>query len=300
MSASISLENRDSLQINATDKFRLDPGVGGARLTLNATIDRTTMQPSDGEQNRTPADQMRLHVTASLFLSPRVPQQDRLYVTELEAAHLVTAVEKASTFQMHGFIRDDQLRTIDELRAGRDFWLTIAMRVSYVDQTPPRLLQAGADLSISVESGVWLRRLAEARRGGFFEVFVPLDGGTDYETAEQELEKAHAELLGNNIDAALLAARKALETVRKAWKTTNIVRNVKKREASDQDPRPELKRTVPERFAFITEDLFAGLSGALHKEEGTKGYEYSRGEATTLIASVCGLVAQLAEERRSL
>ncbi|GLY99860.1 hypothetical protein Acsp02_71130 [Actinoplanes sp. NBRC 103695] len=241
---------------------------------------------------------MRLRVAASLFVSVRVPQQDRLYVCELEAAHLITAVEKTYGFQMHGFVRDDQLRIIDELRAGCDFWLTVAIRVSYVDKTPSRLFQAGADLSIGVESGIWLRRLADARRGGFFEVFVPLDGGTDYANAEQELEKAKAELLGNNINAALLAARKALETVRKAWKTANIVRNVKRREAADQDPRPELKRTVPERFAFFAEDLFAGLSGALHKEEGTKGYEYSRAQAVTLIASTSGLVAQLAEERR--
>jgi hypothetical protein len=127
-----------------------------------------------------------------------------------------------------------------------------------------------------------------------------LDGGTDYANAEQELEKAKAELLGNNIDGALLAARKALETVRKAWRTASLVRNVTKRETADQDPRPELKRTVPERFAFLIEDLFAGLSGALHKEEGTKGYEYTRSQAATLIASTCGLVAQLAEERRSL
>jgi hypothetical protein len=299
MSASINLAGGDTLQVKAGETLRLPPGVGGVRLTLGMDVDRNqVVQLTNGASPPTPPAEVQLRTTGSLFVSMRVPQQDRLYVCELEAEHLITAVEKTYGFQMHGFIRDDQLRVIEELRAGGDFWLTVALRFSYIDGTPTRQYQAGSDLSIGVESGIWLRRLADVRRGAYFEVLVPLDGGTDYAAAEQELEKAKADLLADNIDSSLLAARRALETVRKAMRSAYLVRVVEKREETDPDPKRKQKRTVPERFAFIAEDLFAALSGALHRDEGARGFEYSRAQAVTLIASTAGLVAQLAETRR--
>ncbi|MBC9005076.1 hypothetical protein [Micromonospora aurantiaca (nom. illeg.)] len=55
---------------------------------------------------------------------------------------------------------------------------------------------------------------------------------------------------------------------------------------------------MAERFAFIVEALFAGGSGAAHRGELGKRFEYSRAEAMTLIAGTAGMLARLAEQRQ--
>ncbi|MFI7511580.1 hypothetical protein ACIBSS_32705 [Micromonospora aurantiaca] len=48
----------------------------------------------------------------------------------------------------------------------------------------------------------------------------------------------------------------------------------------------------------MVEDLFSTLSGALHNDEVTKGFVYSREDGATLIAATAGMLGRLAKERQ--
>ncbi|SCG45803.1 hypothetical protein GA0070619_1741 [Micromonospora zamorensis] len=122
--------------------------------------------------------------------------------------------------------------------------------------------------------------------------------GADYAQSWDDRREARALLQKNEIKPALIAARRTLELVRKSEKTLATTKAVLKREAGDPDPRVQEKRTVAERFGFILEALFAGESGAAHRGELGKRFEYSRAEAMALIAGTAGMLARLAEQRQ--
>jgi hypothetical protein len=96
------------------------------------------------------------------------------------------------------------------------------------------------------------------------------------------LREAQRQLGGNEIDAAMLQVRKALETVKNtgSW------------------PRPSGKKdkgdiTADERRALIRAAVEDQASGAMHVDPGTKDYTYSRTEVEALIAITAALLNAL-------
>lgn len=207
----------------------------------------------------------------------------------MEAEHLVTAVERSTKFRVRGFIPDQQLRVLEELRAGKGLWLILALNVSVVEGKLARLAEAGGELSFSVGAGEWSEQLDSVDAGTFVEVLVPMAGGEDYAGAVVLLREARALLRDNKVDGALLAARKALEVVRAGYGTEAVYKEAVKQRPSQRDLR--------ERWAVMVEDLFSTLSGALHNDEVTKDFVYSREDGVMLVAATAGMLGRLAKER---
>ncbi|GAA4578436.1 hypothetical protein GCM10023176_54330 [Micromonospora coerulea] len=53
------------------------------------------------------------------------------------------------------------------------------------------------------------------------------------------------------------------------------------------------QRTLDERWAFMVEDLFSTMSGAGHKDEVTKDFEYTREDGEMLIGATAGMLKRL-------
>ncbi|WP_435586218.1 hypothetical protein [Micromonospora aurantiaca (nom. illeg.)] len=292
MTASIQLSNGDRLEIDAyREALRMTPAIGGARIELGLTVARVPVQPiANPSPNVVPGAEQRHRVTAALYVSTRLPQQDRRYLCQLEAEHLVTAVERSTKFRVRGFIPDQQLRVLEELRAGKGLWLILALNVSLVEGA--RLAEADGELSFSVGAGEWSEQMENVDAGTFVEVLVPMAGGEDDAGAVVLLREARTLLRENKVDPALLAARKALEVVRASYGTEAVYKEAVKQRPAQRDLRA--------RWAVMVEDLFSTLSGALHNDEVTKDFVYSREDGATLIAATAGMLGRLAKERQLL
>ncbi|RQX13370.1 hypothetical protein DDE19_25865 [Micromonospora ureilytica] len=294
MTASIQLSDGDRLEIDAyREAVRMTPAIAGARIELGLTVARVPVPPiANPSPNVVPAAEQRHRVTAALYVSTRLPQQDRRYLCQLEAEHLVTAVERSTKFRVYGFIPEQQLRVLEELRAGKGLWLILALTVSLVEGKLARLAEADGELSFSVGAGEWSEQMEQVDAGTFVEVLVPMAGGEDYAGAVALLREARTLLRDNKVDAALLAARKALEVVRASFGTEAVYKEAVKQRPAQRDLRA--------RWAVMVEDLFSTLSGALHNDEVTKDFVYSREDGATLIAGTAGMLGRLAKERHLL
>ena len=92
------------------------------------------------------------------------------------------------------------------------------------------------------------------------------------------LREAQRLLAGNEIDAAMLQVRKALETI----KNTSGWNWLGKKDKGD--------RTVEERWALIRAAMEDQASGAMHVDPGTRDHTYIRAEVETLIAMTGALL----------
>lgn len=289
MSAAVELGDGDRLYLKPErHMLSLYPGVGGVQISLRFEVSRQVDAP----------DASPFHVSALLFVC-RTSGQDQKLVGTLEPTHAIAPQVRSCQLDLAGFISDEQLRVIEELRRGGDLCLSLRLNVTTVDGDPLKLHLRTAQGTFPVGAGEWSAQLEHAYAGTVVEVVVPMILGADYRGAWDELRQARAMLRNNDVKAALISARSTLELVRKSQRTAAVVRAVRKREAEDQDQRPEEKRSLDERFAFTCEALFATLSGAAHRPAGAaKGFEYTRQDAAMLIAAVAGMLARLAEERR--
>ncbi|MFI7430712.1 hypothetical protein ACIBPB_27330 [Micromonospora sp. NPDC049836] len=285
---SIELGNDDRLYVQAVQHMlRLYPGVGGAHISLRFEVSRQSDAPTASP----------FKVSALLYLCGTSGQDQKL-LGALEVEQPVSPQVRSSQLELVGFVSDEQLRVIEELRRGDDVHLYANVTVTSVVGDPPILHVKSGGGRFHIGVGEWLKQLEQVDAGTFIEVLVPMVGGADFAIATEELRKARTLLRQNNIEAALLGARKALEPIRKAERTAAIQRKTLERERANPERLVEEKRTLPERFAFIVEDLARALSGAMHKDPVTKTFEYTRGDAVMLVAATAGVLVRVAEQRR--
>ncbi len=90
----------------------------------------------------------------------------------------------------------------------------------------------------------------------------------------------------NDVDAAMGAARLALEPVRNHLETLRI---------AGAAPSRAKERSQTERNALLVEAAYSQLCGAMHDDEITKTFRYTRTQAATLIALVAGFVRDASE-----
>jgi hypothetical protein len=281
---SIELGDGRRLELEPSrDALRLIPAVAGAQLELQVRV-ITAGQPTAGQ----PAGSERFGLAAAVFVS-RVAHQGRRLLCRVDVGHLVTPTARGADIRLTGFISAEQLRAVEELRVGGDLWLALAFTVSTVAANPPGPAGWTGELSFSVRSAEWATQLELVDAGAFVEVLVPVPDATDLAGAVQRLREARRLLQDNEIDAALGAARKALEPVLEAVRDGGLAKG-----AQAKSPR---ERDLPERFAVLVEATFSLLSGAAHDDEVTAGFRYSRAEAVALVATTAGLVKRLANQR---
>lgn len=248
------------------------PAVAGAELQLQFKAILAT-EPS------TPAGNYR--IAANVDIS-RGMQQGRRRLCRLEDGYTVTPTMRGAEVRLVGHLGDEQLRVVDELRAGADaFWMYLNFDVSTVAGDPPMLISRRGDLSLPVRATTWGELTQRIETASFIDILVPMPRGAEMAGAVARMRDARQLLLDGKIDPALGEARKALEPVRASMRTAFTAAKAK------TDPK---QRLLDERFAMFVEETFNLLSGAAHDDSITKDFVYSREGALTLIATTAGLV----------
>jgi hypothetical protein len=132
---------------------------------------------------------------------------------------------------------------------------------------------------ISIAESRWRQQLAGLGRTLGAEMLIPFpDDDEPRRALAGYLREAQRVLGGNEIDAAMLQVRKALESIKhtSSWNWPG------KKEKGD--------RTVDERWALIRAALEDQASGAMHVDPGTRDHKYTRAEVETLIAISAALL----------
>lgn len=284
MMTSIELGNGQRLELEPSrDVLRLIPAVAGAQLELSMRVIASALPAVEQ-----PAGIERFGLAAAVFVS-RVAHQGRRLLCRVAAGHLVSPTARGAEVRVTGLVSAEQLRTVEELRAGGDLWLTLGVEVTTVTANPPGPAGWTGELSFPVRGGEWATQLELVDAGAFVEVLVPVPDTADLAAAVQRLGEARRLLQDNEIDAALGAARRALEPVLEAVRYGGLAKGAQAKSARDRD--------LPERFAVLAEATFSLLSGAAHDDEVTAGFQFSRPEAVALVATTAGLVKRLASQR---
>jgi hypothetical protein len=161
-----------------------------------------------------------------------------------------------------------------------------------VDGEPGRLIEGWGIETFSIQSGEWAEALERVDAGSFVELLVPLPTNKQLANSVRRLRKARELMRSDKVEEALGEARKAVEKVRKTYGTGKLAAAAGKKDAR--------QHTKEERWAIYVESVFSLLSGAVHDDEGTtEHFVWTRAEADTLIMSVAGMLARLAEDERN-
>ncbi|MEU8333392.1 hypothetical protein [Micromonospora sp. NPDC048839] len=320
MNAVIDLGNGDLLQLEpARRAFHLYPGAGGAQVEVTLRISKAhDLAPG-----------IAYRVSARMYVEDSTRKQRMLCA--LDATNLVTPLVRAGDVQLSGFVTDEQLRVVEQLRAGGDLWVNLRLSLDSVEwredsERPPLISeeeleqlresvargerfkpsQPGAmvvverpvrqqrtgDLRFDINAGEWAAQMAAIEAGTFVELLVPLAGGADYAGAVALLREARELLREGSVDAAIGQARKALEQVRKEYGTQKLYET-----ATKKSPRT---RPLAERWAIMVEDLYSTMSGAAHADEVTKEFTFTREDGAMLLTATAGMLKRLAADRQTL
>jgi hypothetical protein len=175
-------------------------------------------------------------------------------------------------------ITNAQLLALEQRRTG-DLRLELAVR-----GVLPRAASGfpgGSEVTeyITIAESRWRQQLAGLGRTLGAEMLIPFpDDDPPRRAVADFLREAQRLLGGNEIDAAMLQVRKALETI----KNTSGWGWGGRKDKGD--------RTVDERWALIRAAIEDQASGAMHVDPGTRDHAYTRAEAETLIAMTAALL----------
>ena len=277
MTLNLAITSTESLVFEpARHALRLRPAVGGTQIELDLTVRRTHEHKEDSPYQ----------VTAAMLVG-QGPSQGRSLLTPLAASHLVNPTQVATGLRLTGFISGEQLRVVEELRAGADaIWVVLQVGVIGTGGEPMALIGGHGELSFALAAGEWLQELERVDAATYVEILVPLTSGADQANAARRLRNARALIQEGRVEEALSEARKALEFVRTAEGTRQIVQQAAGKSSRARDLR--------ERWAYLVEDTFSLLSGAAHDDRGTtEHFDWTRADAIALVGAVAGLLSRV-------
>jgi hypothetical protein len=256
--------------------LRLVPAAGGARIELLFSVSSVVPNPT--------VSVLPFQVDADLFAS-RLSNQNERMVCRLSGEHLISPTPNGAQLTLAGFIGAEQLREIEEIRAGGDLFLHLVLFASTVVDGTLRMHRG--DEHLPILSGEWAPQMERVDAATFVEVLVPMPAAEAYATAARRVREARELLRNNDVDAAMGAARLALEPVRDALGTIAVAAAA---------PAKVRDRNQDERLAVLVETAYSLLCGAMHDDELTKTFRYTRADAITMIAAVAGLLRHAAEQ----
>ena len=256
--------------------LRLTQAAAGARIELQFAVSTVVPNPT--------VSVLPFQVDADLFVS-RFSNQNERMVCRLSGEYLVSPTPNGAHLTLAGYIGTDQLREIEEMRAGGDFSLRLVLLASTVVDGAPRMHRG--DEHLPMRSGEWASEIERVDAATFVEVLVPMPTAEAYATAARRIREARDLLRNNDVDAAMGTARLALEPVRDTLGTMAT--------AAAASARPR-ERNQDERLAVLVESTYSLLCGAMHDDELTKTFRYTRTDAVTMIATVAGLLRRVAEQ----
>jgi len=272
----VEVGNNERLSVEPRrDLLRLYPAIAGARIELQYSVATVTPNPTVSAAS--------FYFTADLYASRVMRQQERM-VCRLTAESLVAPIASGAVVTLIGFISGEQLREIEALRVGEHLHLRLVLAASTtVDGTSQRFR---GDEYVTITPGEWATELTRVDAATVVEVLVPMPTAEEFATATRRIREARDLLRNNDVDAAMGAARLALEAVRSELGTLKI---------ADGAPVKGRDRTQEQRNAVLVEAAFSVLSGAIHDDDLTKTFRYTRTQTATMIALVAGLVKDTSE-----
>lgn len=324
MNTIIDLGNGDSLKLEpARRACCLYPGAGGAQVEVTLKVSKA----------RDLVPGITYRVNARMFVERNRDRQRRM-LCALGGAYPVTPLIQAGYVYLSGFVTDEQVRAVEQLRAGGDLWVNLALSVSsvewHVESEPPiqpqRVPAKGElDSGSTRAEGHSLVTLPESTRV-VFESPVPKqrngDLRFDIKAGEWMAQMAAVEagnfvellvpMVGGEDDidavAVLCHARELLlegkvdASVSQARMALEQVRKEcgtqKLYETATKKTLPH--RTLAERWAILAEDLWATMSGSVHNDDVTKEITYTHADAAMLVTVTAGMLKWLATDRETL
>ncbi|MGV9318270.1 hypothetical protein [Streptomyces sp. NPDC003660] len=170
-----------------------------------------------------------------------------------------------------------QLHAINEARDGD---LRMELEVTgTLPQAPGYPGSTTEVLHFSVAKSTWIDQITALGPSVAFEMQVPFPLEDDPRAAPaQHLRAAQRRLLDDDIDGAILEARRALEWIKdhSGWKWPG--------------GKERLQRLQDERWAWIRFAVEDQTSAAVHKDDVTSAFKYNRDEAKALIAIAAALL----------
>jgi hypothetical protein len=282
MPSILDLQTAGQIQFEVgRDAFRIYSGIGGGRIEVSMRITR-----QDERKDVVPCD---IAARMSVGTHPNVGQR---YLCDLRTEHLVSPASHATQANLTGFITDQQFRIIEEIRHSRSLWISLELTMTCVDGEPPRLIRGWGTENFDIQSGEWAEALERVDAGSYVELLVPLPSNKQLANAVRRLRKARELMRSDQVEEALGETRKAVERVRKAYRTWKLAAGAAKKDAR--------LHTKQERWAIYIESVFSLLSAEIHDDEGTtENFVWTQAEADALILSVAGMLARLAEDERN-
>lgn len=181
---------------------------------------------------------------------------------------------------LHYSLTSTQLRALEEYRSG-DLRLEIEVQ-AVLPQAEGYPGCAPVTLYLDVAESKWRQQLDALGPSLAVEMSVPFPASDDgRQEAVAYLREAQRRLRDNDVDGAMLEARRTLEYIKlnSGWSWSGA--------------KPAREQAPDERWARIRAALEDQASGALHKDAVTKTFTYSRTEAETLIAMAAALLRLL-------
>jgi hypothetical protein len=183
---------------------------------------------------------------------------------------------------LYYLITNAQLLAMDERRSGD---LRLELQVNGILPQAASGFPGATQVTehIAIAESRWRQQLAGLGRTLGAEMLIPFpDDNTSLKAVGDFLRESQRQLASNEIDAAMLQVRKALETVKNtsSWKCPG--------------KKDKGQLTASERWALIRAALEDQASGAMHVDPGTRDHKYTRAEVEALIAMTAALVGVMA------
>jgi len=145
--AVVEVGNSERINIEQRrDLLRLWPAAAGARIELQLTVATVVPQPTISAG--------AFQITADLHVS-RFRNRDERLVCQLTARHTVTPAPQGAHLTLTGFISLDQLRVIEEIRAGND--LVLHLDLAAFTTATGGLDRYRGDEHVDVRADEWAR-----------------------------------------------------------------------------------------------------------------------------------------------
>jgi hypothetical protein len=253
------------------------PGAGGAKVELRLNVRRTTVNP----------DSRTYQVAGWLSAGSRT---NRVAVCPLAAHSILNPSHADTQMCLVGFVGYDQLRVLEELRAGGDLEVSIDLEVSCIADSPPRFESRKAQEVIWLSPGEWSEAVSRVDAATFVELLIPITDFPRLASAARRVGGARHDIREGNYEEAIKKDRAALETVRSEHAPSALLKSARTKSDHRQ-------RSQAERWAVLIDAAFSLLSGAVHDDPGiTEHFTWNRADAVALTAIVGGLLRRLTDE----
>jgi hypothetical protein len=248
------------------DSVMIVKGIGAHKLQLTLEVGIPEVAPKAGRL---------LQLDAALYVPQSNGPRALLGMVRASVAFRSTGEIRRETLEY--LITNSQLLALEQRRVGA-LRLELLVR-GFLPQCSGFPGGSDATEHIRIAESEWRGQLAALGHTLGAEMTIPFPADDDGRRGVADfLREAQRLLGGNEIDSAMLQARKGLETIKhiSGWNLPG------KKEKGE--------RTVDERWAVIRAAMEDQASGAMHVDPGTKDHQYTRGEVEAVIAMTACLL----------